>query len=418
MKTLNDFVLEYRTKKSVVNDPEPDKVVGKDAEKNGTQGAWAIDEPTDDSVLKPLDKASITANEKRILKRMKAKQAFFVQGEAGWGKTSIIEDIAKRCKRSIVTVYLDKAVATDLGGIPVPVEGKDKSVKQELAMPGWAAYMWENPDKQFLLFFDEMNQAAPDVMNALMPIILKNEICGKSFKNYIVGAAGNFEHENDAVNELSEPLLSRFGGIITWKTGGEAEWKSAFNWMKNKWEGKISEDFIKLFESATHLFKNPREINDHVLKPTYELVQEGDTDLLDAETFYEDLTSLVRRELSRSEENELKELAEKMEKYIAKKGINDENAGRSSKGKDMVPEAVKQNVLGGMKNGFVSQREDGKLVKYGISKENIWDVVDPEDCNAEMLQRLINKYEADGIKWKYETNEGWKKDGLKDPMED
>ena len=81
-----------------------------------------------------------------------------------------------------------------------------------------------------------MNQAAPDVMNALMPIILKNEICGKSFKNYIVGAAGNFEHENDAVNELSEPLLSRFGGIITWKTGGEAEWKSAFNWMKNKWE--------------------------------------------------------------------------------------------------------------------------------------------------------------------------------------
>ena len=36
--------------------------------------------------------------------------------------------------------------------------------------------MKNHPDKQFLLFFDEMNQAADDVMNALMPIVLRNVV--------------------------------------------------------------------------------------------------------------------------------------------------------------------------------------------------------------------------------------------------
>jgi len=35
-----------------------------------------------------------------------------------------------------------------------------------------------------------------------------------------------------------------------------------------------------------------------------------------------------------------------------------------------------------------------------------------------MLERLISKYEADGIKFKYEKDKEWKAEGLKDPDED
>ena len=77
-----------------------------------------------------------------------------------------------------------------------------------------------------------MNQAQPDVMNALMPIVLEHEIAGRKYgptdkngkvteSNFFVGAAGNFEDENDAVNELSGPLKSRFKPIIVWKTHDE-----------------------------------------------------------------------------------------------------------------------------------------------------------------------------------------------------
>ena len=92
--------------------------------------------------------------------------------------------------------------------------------------------------------------------------------------------------------------------------------------------------------------------------------------------------------------------------------------GRRRKAEDKVPEAIRDNILYCMKNGFITQLEDGKRVKYGISKENISDIVDPEYCNAEQLKRLIDKYESKGVKWKYETNEEWKKAGLKDPTED
>ena len=39
-------------------------------------------------------------------------------------------------------------------------------------------------------------------------------------------------------------------------------------------------------------------------------------------------------------------------------------------------------------------------------------------CNREMLERYINKLEADGITFKYETDDEWRKAGYVDPSED
>ncbi len=128
MKSFNNFVLEYRTKKAVEKiEDEQDltfsDVKGKEAD-DVSGGVWAVEEPTDDEVAKGVDRDTLNKNKKRILMHLKSNKPFFVQGEAGWGKTSIITKLAHECGRSVITVYLDKAEATDLGGIPVPAESK------------------------------------------------------------------------------------------------------------------------------------------------------------------------------------------------------------------------------------------------------------------------------------------------------
>ena len=412
MKNLYSFFIETK-------DPNIKQVQGKDAEKNGLKGAkWGVDEPADNEAAEEIDKKNLSKNMKRLLMKFKTEEDFFIIGEAGWGKTSIIKNMAKQFKRKVITVYLDKAVASDLGGIPIPVQGK-KGAVQEMAMPAWAKIMEDNEDTQFLLFFDEMNQAAPDVMNALMPIVLEHEICGRKFDNFFVGAAGNFESENGAVNELSGPLRSRFKPLIVWETGGDS-WKDAFKYLHKNWDDKLSKSLIDEFEDNADVFENPREVEQKIFKFIYKMKEDGDTDYFDAEDYLDRLEGLIKEDLTRTQENNVKKLADSIYNFMNSKGGKEEEkssgrSGRSGK-KDinMVDENIKIAIKQGMKFGYIEQ--DG--VKYGISEENIKSIVDSDDCNAEMLERIINKFEADGITFKFKKNDEWKKKGYQDPEED
>ena len=426
MRNLYNYVFDEPRKKTINEaNVNPERIVGKDAKKNGTGGKFAIDEPTDNDVVEPLSKDQLNKNMKRLLMKFKADEPFFIMGEAGWGKTSIIKSMAKRFGRTVITVYLDKCEATDLGGIPVPREDKRGNAYVDSAMPAWAQYMLEHDDKQFLLFFDEMNQADGAVMNALMPIVLETEVCGVKFDNFIVGAAGNFDHENDAVNELSGPLKSRFKPIIVWETGGDAEWKQAFDFMHKEWDGKLGEDgpaYIDLLQENRDLFQNPREVEHKILKWCSKMVDTDDKDLFDVEDYLDRLEGLAKEDLNRTQEDKLKKLAEAT--YNLVNGLSLSPERKRSKGKEMMDETLKNNIKKAMRNGFMTNGPDSSdKRKYGISKENAPLVFcDPEmtenACNREMFDRYINKLEADGIKFKYETDAEWKKAGLVDPFED
>ena len=426
MRKLYNYVFDEPSKKTV-NEAEvnPERIVGKDAKKNGTGGKFAIDEPTDNDVVEPLSKDQLNKNMKRLLMKFKADEPFFIMGEAGWGKTSIIKSMAKRFGRTVITVYLDKCEATDLGGIPVPREDKRGNAYVDSAMPAWAQYMLEHDDKQFLLFFDEMNQADGAVMNALMPIVLETEVCGVKFDNFIVGAAGNFDHENDAVNELSGPLKSRFKPIIVWETGGDAEWKQAFDFMHKEWDGKLGEDgpeYINLLYENRDLFQNPREVEHKILKWCSKMINTDDKDLFDVEDYLDRLEGLTKEDLNRTQEDKLKKLAEAT--YNLVNGLSISPERKRSKGKEMMAETLKNTIKKAMRNGFMTNGPDSSdKRKYGISKENAPLVFcDPEmtenACNREMFDRYINKLEADGLKFKYETDDEWKDAGLVDPFED
>ena len=426
MRNLYNYVFDEPRKKTINEaNVNPERIVGKDAKKNGTGGKFAIDEPTDNDVVEPLSKDQLNKNMKRLLMKFKADEPFFIMGEAGWGKTSIIKSMAKRFGRTVITVYLDKCEATDLGGIPVPREDKRGNAYVDSAMPAWAQYMLEHDDKQFLLFFDEMNQADGAVMNALMPIVLETEVCGVKFDNFIVGAAGNFDHENDAVNELSGPLKSRFKPIIVWETGGDAEWKQAFDFMHKEWDSKLGEDgpeYINLLYENRDLFQNPREVEHKILKWCSKMVDTDDKDLFDVEDYLDRLEGLAKEDLNRTQEDKLKKLAEAT--YNLVNGLSLSPERKRSKGKEMMDETLKNTIKKAMRNGFMTNGPDSSdKRKYGISKENAPLVFcDPEmtenACNREMFDRYINKLEADGLKFKYETDDEWRDAGLVDPFED
>ena len=426
MRNLYNYVFDEPRKKTINEaNVNPERIVGKDVKKNGTGGKFAIDEPTDNDAIEPLSKDQLNKNMKRLLLKFKADEPFFIMGEAGWGKTSIIKSMAKRFGRTVITVYLDKCEATDLGGIPVPREDKRGNAYVDSAMPAWAQYMLEHDDQQFLLFFDEMNQADGAVMNALMPIVLETEVCGVKFDNFIVGAAGNFDHENDAVNELSGPLKSRFKPIIVWETGGDAEWKQAFDFMHKEWDGKLGEDgsaYIDLLQENRDLFQNPREVEHKILKWCSKMIDTDDKDLFDVEDYLDRLEGLTKEDLNRTQEDKLKKLAEAT--YNLVNGLPLSPERKRNKGKEMMDETLKNNIKKAMRNGFMTNGPDSSdKRKYGISRENAPLVFcDPEmtenACNREMFDRYINKLEADGIKFKYETDAEWKKAGLVDPFED
>ena len=426
MRNLYNYVFDEPRKKTINEaNVNPERIVGKDAKKNGTGGKFAIDEPTDNDAYEPLSKDQLNKNMKRLLLKFKADEPFFIMGEAGWGKTSIIKSMAKRFGRTVITVYLDKCEATDLGGIPVPREDKRGNAYVDSAMPAWAQYMLEHDDEQFLLFFDEMNQADGAVMNALMPIVLETEVCGVKFDNFIVGAAGNFDHENDAVNELSGPLKSRFKPIIVWETGGDAEWKQAFDFMHKEWDSKLGEDgpeYINLLYENRDLFQNPREVEHKILKWCSKMVDTDDKDLFDVEDYLDRLSGLAKEDLNRTQEDKLKKLAEAT--YNLVNGLSLSPERKRSKGKEMMDETLKNTIKKAMRNGFMTNGPDSSdKRKYGISKENAPLVFcDPEmtenACNREMFDRYINKLEADGLKFKYETDDEWRDAGLVDPFED
>ena len=426
MRNLYNYVFDEPRKKTINEaNVNPERIVGKDVKKNGTGGKFAIDEPTDNDAIEPLSKDQLNKNMKRLLMKFKADEPFFIMGEAGWGKTSIIKSMAKRFGRTVITVYLDKCEATDLGGIPVPREDKRGNAYVDSAMPAWAQYMLEHDDQQFLLFFDEMNQADGAVMNALLPIVRETEGCGVKFDNFIVGAAGNFDHENDAVNELSGPLKSRFKPIIIWETGGDAEWKQAFDFMHKEWDGKLGEDgpaYIDLLQENRDLFQNPREVEHKILKWCSKMIDTDDKDLFDVEDYLDRLEGLTKEDLNRTQEDKLKKLAEAT--YNLVNGLPLSPERKRSKGKEMMDETLKNNIKKAMRNGFMTNGPDSSdKRKYGISRENAPLVFcDPEmtenACNREMFDRYINKLEADGLKFKYETDAEWKKAGLVDPFED
>ena len=424
--------------KNVVAIDNYNDFVGVDADDNPSAGAYDVDAPTpeDRNLFKDMD--YWPKDYKKLWKRIVSGMNFFVQGEAGWAKSAIIKDMAKKAGYTVITVFMDKALPEDLDGIPV-VQNVNGRTIQKKVMPVWAQYMADNPRTKFLLFFDELNQAPNDVMNAMMPIAHHDRmICGKKFKNYFCGAAGNLDSENDLF-QLRRPVLARFGNKpIRWITGlsddpkeAQDAWKRSFKHLHKKWDDKIGSAIIGEFEKlclsySPPLFAAPRDLEWYVFEELYNFKQSGidddDYDRIDLETITDSIKDITNteegvqsgeknaNEFTKKMQTDIEKVAKKCYAFIARK--KPEGGGRSfdsfetegesggNSGADDFSEGTINRYMRAISiDGEVAGKdENGKPFTYPITPETIYELFPKLDkTTLELVEKEMKKKNRTGV---------------------
>ena len=422
-------------------DSEYNKIDGKSAESNGSDGAYAVNPPVSQKIegfkLKNEGK-NFTRNKRAIARALKANRPFFIQGRAGWGKTSVILDVAGNLGYEVIVFYLDKCDVADLAGrIYVDDKGNEKNT-----VPVFIQQVAENPDKKYLLFFDEMNQAQPDVMNALMPIIHERTIAGKHYNNLICGAAGNLMDENlGGVSELSKPLAARLKSI-KWESHTEDAWKDAMDHLAKKY--KYPKEFFDfLTKVAIDWFDSPRDVELNILEAAKNLI--ADDDEIEVSEWKEDIEDqVIQAELldgyksgsklsvnvydidknldGKQGQADVERLANMCYDLVANGGeLKTSRKTRKTGAGKQVPDNIMELIEDGVKNGYIMiQDENGTNTRYGISEENIIDVFvgDGSEFNAESIQKAVD-HVTQKYDFKYKTDAEYKKNkNLVDPLGD
>lgn len=191
----------------------------------------------DDDFISSLDPKTLSKNEREVSKKITRNEPFFIIGHAGWAKTSIVRRFAKKFGfDEVLEVHLHQVAREDVNGIPLPEKDeKSGEIMQRLALPWWATEIIQNQDKDYLLFFDEINQAPPQVMNTLMPIVLDNKLGKQVYDNFVCGSAGNYKSENDSIEDIPAPLMSRFGHPIIWNDNTPEAWEEQLDFWKKSY---------------------------------------------------------------------------------------------------------------------------------------------------------------------------------------
>lgn len=143
-----------------------------------------------------------------VLADMDNPPALMVYGAPGIGKTSILLDFADPKKYDLRVKHLSRMDATDWSGIPK--QGDNQKFTEFLPI---SIFKPAEEGKRIVLFFDELNTATPQVLNAALDVILEKKGEGENAKlppNTIILAAGNLGDEDGTmVERLSAAVKTR-----------------------------------------------------------------------------------------------------------------------------------------------------------------------------------------------------------------
>ncbi|MFQ3675674.1 MAG: MoxR family ATPase [Endomicrobiia bacterium] len=175
-----------------------------------------------------------------VLDELKNPPALMVYGVPGIGKTTIIKDFANEKNFELRVKHLSRMDTTDWSGIPK--QSNDSKYTEFLPI-----YLFKPPaeeGKKIIIFFDELNTATPQVLNAALDVILekKGDYGAELPANTIIVAAGNLgEEDGTYVESLSSAVKTRLIQV-------RLEQKDVNDWLD--WAGKNSihkkvTDFIR-----------------------------------------------------------------------------------------------------------------------------------------------------------------------------
>ena len=154
---------------------------------------------------------TVTSEEARLALKQcfDKKRPVFLWGPPGIGKSELVESITNDMNGYMIDLRLGQMDPTDIRGIPF--YNKDNGLMD------WAPPI-DLPSEELaaqypviVLFFDEMNSAAPSVQAAAYQLILNRRV-GK-YKlpdNVVMVAAGNREGDKGVTFKMPSPLSNRF----------------------------------------------------------------------------------------------------------------------------------------------------------------------------------------------------------------
>jgi hypothetical protein len=147
--------------------------------------------------------------ETSIRRCFEKKRPVFLWGPPGIGKSELIQSITDEMDGHMIDLRLGQMDPTDIRGIPF--YNKDNGTMD------WAPPI-DLPTKEMaekypviVLFFDEMNSAAPSVQAAAYQLVLNRRIGKYELPdNVVIVAAGNREGDKGVTYRMPSPLSNRF----------------------------------------------------------------------------------------------------------------------------------------------------------------------------------------------------------------
>lgn len=213
-----------------------------------------------------------------------------VHGAPGIGKSQVLKQVADELNIGFLPLMLSQFPSEDVTGLPVPRKQEDGGFVTIRSLPDFLPTSGKG-----ILFFDEINQAQPSVLNAIFQLILDRKLAGNSYtlpEGWVVFAACNDVEHNQNITEFEPPWNDRFLHINFHPTS--EEW---LKYAKTKFNNRT---YFFLSKNKECIFADDREMNEKVVFPTprswervSELENHYDKEVLTDETLLWMISGLV-----------------------------------------------------------------------------------------------------------------------------
>lgn len=143
---------------------------------------------------------------------IESKAVPLIVGHAGIGKTTLAKKIAKKHDAHFISIDANLLKEGEIGGLPVVEDGK-KGKKTVYAMHNKFSeiemVLEENPEKEIILFIDELNRCEHAVQQELMNIVLNREINGYNLSDKVkviaaVNPSDKYDEYSDSDYQVTE----------------------------------------------------------------------------------------------------------------------------------------------------------------------------------------------------------------------